>query len=152
MLHPKLAKGLVTYLTARCEEVEGRVRPFAAPPDDTAPYLTYAGVSFVPHRCHDERDGKQGRTGNGRTRVQIDVWDTNYLRKAGIAFKIVGTQADPGLDGWRAWFPAAGDADRLAVQACFLIGDPSEDAERETDGSEVVWYRTTLEFEFHHAE
>lgn len=152
MIDPKLVRGLVQWLKARVPEVGDRVRPFAGPPSDVAPYLTYAGVSHVPTVAHDQADGKRGLAGFVRARVQVDVWDTDHPRKVRVAQRIVGTRADPGLHGWRAWFPADTDPHKLAVQACFLAGDPVEDDEEPDDGSEQRWYRTILEFEFHYAE
>jgi hypothetical protein len=148
----KLLTALVAYLRGRVPEVGERVRPFAGPPSDDPPYLTYAIVGHTPLAAHDAHDGKQGHAGAARTRVQVDVWDTDHLRKVRIADKIVGSREAPGLAGRRGWFPVYSDPNRVAVQACRLVGDPFEDQELPEDGGERRWYRTVLEFEFHYAE
>jgi hypothetical protein len=152
MIPPKLMRSLVAWLRARVPEVSDNVQSAKASPNDTAPYLTYAGVSNEPVMDLDARGAHQGRAGFNHTRVQVDVWDTDELRAAEIAVKIQGDEDNPGgLNGWQGWFPAHDADGRVAVQACFLV-DAESDAEDADDGSEVTWYRERMDFMFHYAE
>ncbi len=153
MIPPKLRKAMKDWLIARVPEVANRVRPFKAPPIDAAPYLTYHGVSHRPVNDLDARGVKKGLAGFNHTRVQVDVWDTDYARCGNVAAKITGDTVDNpgGLHGWQGWFPDHEADGRVAVQACFLV-DAEDDDEEPDDGSAGTWYRVRLDFEFHYAE
>ena len=149
-MYAKFAQGLVKYLKARLPGTA--IRPSATPPNDLPPYVSYERTDYQPVRQHDEQDGKRGHTGNYRVTVELVVWDTDTVRRDQVVDKIVGTTGDPGLVGWREWFPAADDPDRLAVQSCELADQPFDGMELPNDGSETRWYSTTITLGFYYAE
>ncbi len=151
-MYAKFGAALVKYLKARLAGFPTAVRPSAAPPDDVPPYVSWERDDYRPGGQHDERDGRQGLGGFYDVSVVLVVWDTDRVRADQVVDKILGTTADPGLLGWRKWFPSAADAGRVAVQHCRQTDDPFDGMVLPADGSEVRWYSTTITLEFRYTE
>lgn len=151
-MYAKFGAALVSWLETRLAGLGVAVRPSAAPPNDPPPYVSWERDDYQPGGEHDARDGFQGLGGFYDVSVVLVVWDTDRVRADQVVDKIVGTRADPGLVGWRAWLPTAAAEGKVAVQHCKLSDRPFDGMALPPDGSETRWYSTTLTLEFRYTE
>lgn len=149
MSDPRLSAALIDWVGARAPSVLGKVFPKAAKPGTPAPYVTYSWISRLPVTYLGGLSGLTAR------RVQIDVWDTDQERGAGIAFKLCGTKADPGLDQFQGTmaYPELEDfeAGELVIQHIRASASP-ESFTDPTDGSETGWARFGCDYFIHYVE
>ena len=149
MKDPRLAAALVAWIESRCPSLNGLVFPMSSPPSPVGPYCTYTFIDRIPVTSLG------GLSGLTMRRIQIDVWDTDDVRGSALGFKIIGTQADPGLDQLQdVWsYPAIGDiaAGEFAVEYV-EAQSPIETYEPPADGTENGWYRYSCDFLFNYVE
>ena len=125
---------LIYWLKNRDNRI-GDVCPSAVAPDTQDLYVTY-------ERAEGERCKAQGgATGLSWATLNIDVWSQNHALARSVTDKIVGDDADPGLDGMT--FAKIGDPTKppqTLVQRADLLDQQDGFANPEA-GQETGWYR-----------
>lgn len=139
------------WLIARDDRLGNRVRPEFEQSGGSDPFVVYTHVHT------DRRGNLRGRTGQTKTRVQIDVWAKDHAVGAAIAQRIKGTGRDPdqsarGLDHHVGeWPDPAAPDEPVIVQFAELVDTHSDDAPP-TGGTEEGWYRHSADYEITYEE
>lgn len=93
-----IEQSLYAWLTGESDVtdlVSTRIYPNKIPQSAALPAITYHLIAGSYVR------GLEGRCGSGVARFQINCWANNYDTVKDLQLAIVGTKADPKLDGYR---------------------------------------------------